>query len=98
MVGISRTDFYQTFGTLALCNVVSINARIQQENVGQNTAEGWALMGIIDPSIIAVPKNYRQAQQGSACKVSEPIGSVLVDSLRRISLLGPVREPEKVCG
>ncbi|GGF74063.1 hypothetical protein GCM10011402_28360 [Paracoccus acridae] len=55
-------------------------------------------MGIIDPSIIAVLKNYRQAQQGSACKVSEPIGSVLVDSLRRISLLGPVREPEKVCG
>ena len=55
-------------------------------------------MGIIDPNIIAFLQNYRQAQQGSACKVSEPIGSVLVDSLRRISLHRPAREPEKVCG
>lgn len=81
-----------------LRNVVSINARTKQENVGQNTTEGCALMGIIDPSIIAVLQNYRQAQKGSDCRIAETIGSVLVDSLRRISLHRPAREPEKVCG
>lgn len=55
-------------------------------------------MGIIDPSIITVLQNYRQAQQGSECRIAETIGSVLVDSLRRISLLGPVGKPKKVCG
>lgn len=55
-------------------------------------------MGIIDPSIITVLQNYKQAQQGSECRIAETIGSVLVDSLRRISLLRPMREPEKVCG
>lgn len=55
-------------------------------------------MGIIDPNIIAFLQNYRQAQQDSGSKGSETIGSVLADSLRRISLLGPVREPEKVYG
>ncbi|WP_158248129.1 hypothetical protein [Paracoccus sp. SY] len=55
-------------------------------------------MGIIDPSIITVLQNYKQAQQGSECRIAENIGSVLVDSLRRISLLGPVRKAEKVCG
>ena len=40
-------------------------------------------MGIIDPNIIAFLQNYRQAQQGSGCKVSEPIGSLLVASLCR---------------
>ena len=55
-------------------------------------------MGIIDPSIIAVLQNYRQAQQGSECRIAETIGSVLVDSLRRISLYSPSHEPAKVCG
>lgn len=68
----------------------------QQENVGQNTTERGALMGIIDFIIIAFLQNYRQAQDGSECEVSEPIGSVLVNSLRRNSLLGPIRE--QVCG
>ena len=54
-------------------------------------------MGIIDPSIITVLQNYRQAQKGSDCRIAETIGSVLVDSLRRISLHRPAREPEKVC-
>lgn len=55
-------------------------------------------MGIIDFSIIAVLQNYKQAQRGSECRIAETIGSVLVDSLRRISLLGPLQEPEMVCG
>ena len=44
-------------------------------------------MGIIDPNIIAFLQNYRQAQQGSDCKVSEPIGSLLVDSLCRSAMI-----------
>ena len=79
-------------------DVLSIDTHNQQENVGQYTTEGCALMGIIDPSIITVLQNYKQAQQGSGSKGGETIGSVLVDSLRRISLLRPVREPEKVYG
>ncbi|MBY0138628.1 MULTISPECIES: hypothetical protein [Paracoccus] len=55
-------------------------------------------MGIIDPSIIAFMQNHRQAQDGSGYKASETIGAALVDSLRRISLFGPVREAETVCG
>lgn len=95
----SRTpgqNVYQVLGTLVLRNAVSINARNQQENVGQYTTEGCALMGIIDPNIIAFLQNYRQAQQGSDCEVTESIGSILVDSLRRISLHRPIHEPVKV--
>ena len=55
-------------------------------------------MGIIDPSIITVLQNYKQAQQGSGCKVAETIGSLLVDSLKRTSLSAPIREPDMVCG
>lgn len=44
-------------------------------------------MGIIDPHIIAFLKNYRKAQQGSDCELSEPVGSLLVDSMRRGSML-----------
>ena len=48
-------------------------------------------MGIIDPNIIAFLQNYRQAQQSSDCKVSEPIGSLLVDSLCRSAMIaGPL--------
>lgn len=60
--------------------------------------EGYALMSIVDPSIIAFLQNYRQAQKGKNCKVPECIGSLLVDSLKRTSLLSPIREPEMVCG
>lgn len=70
---------------------------INKKVSGSIQRKGCALMGIIDPSIVAVLQNYRQAQQGSDCKVAETIGSVLVDSLRRISLHRPAREPEKVC-
>ena len=55
-------------------------------------------MGIIDPSIITVLQNYRQAQQGSNCMIEETIGLVLVDSLKRVSLLRPVREREIIFG
>lgn len=55
-------------------------------------------MGIIDPSIITVLQNYRQAQKGSNCKVPECIGSLLVASLKRTLLLSPIREPGIACG
>jgi hypothetical protein len=55
-------------------------------------------MGIIDPNIISLLQNYRQAQQGGECSLPEPIGLVLVDSLRRTSLLKPIRQPDMICG
>ena len=49
-------------------------------------------MGIIDPHIITVLQNYRQAQQGGECKVERSLGSVLVDSLRRSMMTAPALE------
>jgi hypothetical protein len=49
-------------------------------------------MGIIDPDIIAFLQNYRQAQQGSECKVQRSLGSVLGDSLRRSMMTAPAPE------
>ncbi len=49
-------------------------------------------MGIIDPSIIAVLKNYKQAQQGSPCKVIRAFATAVVflapnrRKIRRIKL------------
>jgi hypothetical protein len=80
-------------GTIAVWNALSINASAEQENVGRNTTEGCALMGIIDPDIIAFLQNYRQAQQGGECKVQRSLGLVLVDSLRRSMMTAPALEP-----
>jgi hypothetical protein len=49
-------------------------------------------MGIIDPHIIMVLQNYRQAQQGGGCNVPRSLGSVLVDSLRRSMMTVPAHE------
>lgn len=54
--------------------------------------KGCALMGIIDPDIIAFLQNYRQAQQVGDSKVQRSVGSVLVDSLRRSMMTAPAPE------
>lgn len=80
-------------GTIAIGKVLSSYANSEHESVWLNTTEGCALMGIIDPNIIAFLQNYRQAQQGSVCEVQRSLGSVLVDSLRRSMMTAPVLEP-----